>query len=119
MKAFPTLTLSLAFAVAAVPAAFAQDHSHAGHGAHAGHAAAAAPAAAELVDAEVKKVDKDAGKITLRHGEIKNLNMGAMTMVFRARDVAMLDQVKSGDKVKFAAERVDGAITIVQLQPAQ
>lgn len=116
MKAFPTLTLALAFAAA--PAAFAQDHSHAAHGAHAGHAAAPASAAAELVDAEVKKVDKDAGKITLRHGEIKNLNMGAMTMVFRAKDAAMLDKVKSGDKVRFAAERVGGAITIVQLQHA-
>ncbi|MCP6341430.1 copper-binding protein, partial [Klebsiella pneumoniae] len=66
-----------------------------------------------------KKIDKEAGKITLRHGELKNLNMSAMTMVFRVKDPAMLDQVKAGDKVKFAADRVNGAVTIVQLQAAQ
>lgn len=118
MKAFSKLTLTLAIA-AAVPAAFAQDHSHAGHGAHAGHDSHVVPATAELVEAEVKKVDKDSGKITLRHGAIKNLNMGAMTMAFRAGDAAMLEQVKTGDKVKFTAERVNGAFTIVQLQNAQ
>jgi len=50
---------------------------------------------------------------------LKNLNMSAMTMVFRVKDPAMLDQVKAGDKVKFAADRVNGAVTIVQLQAAQ
>jgi Cu/Ag efflux protein CusF len=101
---------------AASSVAFAQD-SHAGHGAaHAGHEA---PASAELTDGEVKKIDKEAGKITLRHGEIKNLNMGAMTMVLRVKDASMLDQVKVGDNVKFAADRVNGAVTIVQMQKAQ
>lgn len=112
MKALMKLILAGAIAAAA-PLAAAQEG---GHDAHAGHAA---PAAAELADGEVRKVDKEAGKITLRHGELKNLNMSAMTMVFRVKDPAMLDLVKAGDKVRFAAERVDGAITIVQLQPAQ
>ncbi|MCA1247306.1 copper-binding protein [Massilia sp. MS-15] len=110
------LKLSLAILMsAASPAAFAQD-SHAGHGAAAGHEMAAA---AELTDGEVRKIDKDAGKITLRHGEIKNLNMAAMTMVLRVKDAAMLDQVQVGDRIRFAADRVDGAVTIVQLQKAQ
>ncbi len=114
MNAISTLTLAIVIS-AASSAAFAQD-SHAGHGAHAGHAAAAA---AELTDGEVKKIDKDAGKITLRHGEIKNLNMAAMTMVLRVKDAVMLDEVKVGDKVRFAADRVNGALTVVQLQKAQ
>lgn len=123
MNAFPTLALAIALAAAgtASTAAFAQD-SHAGHGGHgqqAAHAAPAPAAAAELTEGEVKKIDKDAGKITLRHGEIKNLGMAAMTMVLRVKDAAMLDQVKVGDKIRFAADRVNGAVTIMQMQPAQ
>ena len=115
MNALSKLTLAIVMSAASA-VAFAQD-SHAGHGAaHAGHEA---PASAELTDGEVKKIDKEAGKITLRHGEIKNLDMAAMTMVFRVKDAGMLDQVKVGDKVKFAADRVNGAVTIVQMQKAQ
>lgn len=66
---------------------------------------------------EVKKIDKDAGKITLKHGPLENLGMPAMTMVFRVKDAAMLDQVKPGDKVKFIAEKSNGALTVTSLQP--
>lgn len=118
MNAVSKLTLAIALAGAASVAA-AQNGAHSGHGAHDPHAGHTAPATAELADGEVKKIDKEAGKITLRHGELKNLNMSAMTMVFRVKDPAMLDQVKAGDKVKFAADRVNGAVTIVQLQAAQ
>ncbi|MCD2516756.1 copper-binding protein [Massilia sp. G4R7] len=118
MNAFSKLTLAIVM-TAASTVAFAQD-SHAGHGAHgAAHAGHEAPAAAELTDGEVKKIDKEAGKITLRHGEIRNLDMAAMTMVLRVKEASMLDQVKVGDKVKFAADRVNGAVTIVQMQKAQ
>lgn len=118
MNAFSKLTLAIVL-TAASSVAFAQD-SHAGHGSHgAGHAGHQAPAAAELTDGEIKKIDKEAGKITMRHGEIKNLNMAAMTMVLRVKEPAMLDQVAVGDKVKFAADRVNGAVTIVQMQKAQ
>ncbi len=118
MNALKKLTLAISLAAAA-SVATAQNGAHSGHGAHDAHAGHAAPATAELTDGEVKKIDKEAGKITLRHGELKNLNMSAMTMVFRVKDPAMLDQVKAGDKVKFAADRVNGAVTIVQLQAAQ
>ena len=124
MNAFSKLTLAIAMAAGA-SIATAQDNghgSHAGngsHGAHASHAGHQAAAPAELVDGEVKKIDKDAGKITLRHGELKNLDMAAMTMVFRVQDPAMLEQVKVGDKVKFSADRVNGAVTITQMQKAQ
>jgi len=79
----------------------------------------AKPGAAALVDGEVRKVDKDAKKITIRHGPIQNLDMPPMTMVFQVKDPAMLDQVKAGDKVKFQAEKVGGAFTVTKIQPAQ
>ena len=70
------------------------------------------------VDGEVRKVDRPLGKLTLRHGEIKNLEMPAMTMVFRVKDAKMLDGLVDGAKVRFAAEKLDGLITVVELQAA-
>jgi Cu/Ag efflux protein CusF len=78
-----------------------------------------AHAGAGMSDGEVRRVDKDAKKITLRHGPLANLDMPAMTMVFQVSDPAMLEQVKIGDKVKFVAEKSDGAFTITKLEPAQ
>lgn len=112
MNALTKLALATVFTFSSGTMAIAQDASHAGH---AGHGAAKA-AAGEMVDGEVKKIDKEAGKITLRHGELKNLSMPPMTMAFRVKDPAVLDLVKTGDKVKFAAERMNGAITVVHLQ---
>lgn len=80
---------------------------------------ATAPAAAAMVDGEVRKVDKDAGKITMKHGPIPNLGMMGMTMVFRVKDAAMLDQVKAGDKVRFAAETMGGQLTVTKIEPTK
>ena len=79
---------------------------------------AAAFAQAAMADGEVKKIDEAAGKITLKHGPIKSLDMEdeSMTMVFRVQDPAMLKQVKVGDKVKFEAERAPAGITITKMQ---
>lgn len=82
-------------------------------------AAKPAPAMTDMAEGEVRKVDKDARKITLRHGEIKQLDMPAMTMVFRVKDPSMLDKVKAGDKVKFKAEGGGGALTISEIEPAK
>jgi len=71
-----------------------------------------------MIDGEIKKVDKDAAKLTIKHAELKNLDMPPMTMVFRVKDKAMLDQVAAGDKVRFAADKVGGALTVVALEPA-
>ena len=117
MHTFTRLALGLAMSGAASLAS-AQDHAHGSHGAHTA-ASTQAEAATDLVDAEVRKIDKEAGKITLRHGELKNLNMPGMTMAFRVKDAAMLDAVHAGDEVKFKAERVNGTITVVQLQTAK
>jgi len=69
----------------------------------------------EMVKGEVVKVDKAAGKVTLKHGPIKKLDMDSMTMVFRVADPAMLDKVKAGDKIEFEADRVNGAITVTKI----
>ena len=83
--------------------------------------AAAAPAmaaAADLTSAEVRKVDKAQGKLTLKHGEIKNLDMPPMTMVFVVKDKAWIDQLKAGDKIRFRAENEGGKYTVVEIVPA-
>ena len=71
------------------------------------------------VDGEVKKIDKSSGKITLKHGEIKNLEMPGMTMVFKAKNPAELDQLQVGDKVKFKAEKANGSIIASDIKVAQ
>jgi Cu/Ag efflux protein CusF len=67
----------------------------------------------------VKKVDKGAGKVTIRHGPLENLGMPQMTMVFRVKDPAMLDRLKEGDKILFVAEKVDGAFTVMSFESAK
>lgn len=104
------------FAAAAVPA-LAQDH--AGHGqSHMQHGAAAMPAMPAMTDAEVRRIDKDAGKITLRHGEIKHLDMPPMTMVFTVRDKALLDKTSVGAKVRIQVVSENGQMVVTELQPA-
>lgn len=76
-------------------------------------------ALAQLADGEIRKVDKDAGKLTIKHGEIKSLDMPPMTMVFRVKEPAMLERVKAGDKVKFAAEKVGGVYTVTEIDVAR
>ena len=69
-----------------------------------------------MVEGEVRKVDRDARKLTLRHGPIPNLEMPDMTMVFRVTDPKMLDGLEPGKKVRFKADRVGGQITVTQLE---
>ena len=75
--------------------------------------------AGALADGEVRKVDKDAKKITVRHGPIPSLGMpDAMTMVYRVKDPAMLEQVKPGDKIRFGLEKAGGQYTLTRIEPA-
>lgn len=92
-------------------------HAHAQEDANNAHEAhhSDAEAVAEMSEGEVRKVNKDTQKITLRHGELKNLGMPPMTMVFRVSDPAYLDKVKVGDKVRFVAEKVDGLFTVTRI----
>ena len=84
--------------------------SAADHAAH--HPSAAAPQS----DGEVRKVDTAQGKLTLRHGPLQNLDMPPMTMVFKVADPKLLEGLKEGDKVKFNADRVNGAIVVTAIE---
>ena len=87
---------------------------------HMPHAADVQAPASELLTAgEVRKVDKDAGKVTIRHAPIKHLDMPAMTMVFQVKDKAMLDKLKAGDKSNFTADQLNGAYTVLTFEPAK
>ena len=74
---------------------------------------------ADMTDAEVRKVDKENRKITLKHGQIKNLDMPPMTMVFTVTDDAMLDKIEPGDKVRFRAVNEGGKFTVTEIQPVK
>ena len=118
MKNFKTLLISLAL-LAATSHSFAA--SHAGAPAPTVDAKKVMPtiASAEMADGEVRKVDMDNKKITIKHGEIKNLDMPGMTMVFQVKDPAMLTTVKTGDKVRFKAEKSGGAIVLTEIEPVK
>lgn len=112
MKHISKIALSVTLGLSAMPFVFASD-------AHHGHSAPqVAQAAGGMTDGEVKKVDKSAGKVTIKHGPLAKLDMPAMTMVFRVADPKMLDQIKPGDKIKFEADKVNGALTVVKLESA-
>lgn len=98
--------------VAVSASAFAQTQPAAAQG-------ATAEPAAPMADGKVRKVDKDAGKVTLRHGPIQNLDLPAMTMVFKVSDPKMLDSLKEGDKVRFSADKVSGVITVTRIEAAK
>lgn len=70
----------------------------------------------EMSSGEVKKIDTAAQKITLKHGEIKNMEMPGMTMVFKVQDPSLLDNIKVGDKVNFKAEKRNGAIVVTAIE---
>lgn len=76
-------------------------------------------AAGEMADGEIRKVDKGAQKITIKHGPLATLDMPPMTMVFRVKDPTFLDKVKPGDKVKFEAEKIGGAFTVTRIERAR
>ena len=81
--------------------------------------AAATAGDAEMTDGEVRKIDLAAGKLTLKHAEIKNLDMPAMTMVFRARNPSLLDGLKAGDRVDFDADKIDGQYVVTAIRKAR
>lgn len=105
--------LALAFGVQAQTASAPADHA-----AHHAPGTASTPATAPWVDGEVRKVDSGAGKLTLRHGQIQNLDMPPMTMVFKVADAKLLQGLKEGDKVRFTADKLNGAYTVTAISPA-
>jgi Cu(I)/Ag(I) efflux system periplasmic protein CusF len=82
-------------------------------------AAIAQATASDMTEGEIRKIDKDAKKLTIKHGEIKNLDMPGMTMVFAVKDPAMVDIVKTGDKIRFKVERINGALTVTAIETTE
>ena len=82
-------------------------------------ALAAGTALAQLTDGEVRRVDREGKKITLKHGPIQNVDMPAMTMAFAVKDPAMLDRVKAGDQVRFRIEKIGETYTLVAIERAR
>ena len=121
MKIIQSLLTISALLLASTPA-FAGSHASAPIEKDAAKTEAAAPArspstSADMADGEVRKVDKENKKVTLRHGEIKNLDMPPMSMVFQVRDPALLDKIKPGDKIRFSAEKLEGAFVVTGIEP--
>jgi len=113
----PLSATGLAWALlvgAIAPMATAQT-DHSAH--HAPATATTAPAELPWADAEVRRIDHQTGKISLRHGPIVNLDMPPMSMVFQMQDRTLLQRVKPGDRVRFTADQINGQYTVLQLEP--
>jgi Cu(I)/Ag(I) efflux system protein CusF len=110
MKTIGTFALALGIVLAAPAMAAGDQAGHAKDG-----KPAATAAAGDMSDGEVRKVDRSAGKITLKHGEIKNLDMPGMTMVFQVKDPSLFDKVKEGDKVKFKAAKEGSSYVVTEM----
>ena len=100
-----TLRVALVSAVLSVVSAIAFATSHVPAG--------------SMTDGEIRKVDKDTKKLTIKHGPIQNLDMPPMTMVFQVKDPEILERVKAGDKVKFSVEKSAGAYIVTDLEAAK
>lgn len=114
MNLIRTLLITLSLTPAFLPAAYAAEDAS-----KTGTSAEAKPSnSTSLSSGEIKKIDKDVGKITLKHGPLVNLGMPAMTMVFKVQSPDLLNAVKVGDTVKFRAENIKGALTVTKIAPA-
>lgn len=111
MKTIAKLAFVSAILAAAPFSLYAASHSAA--------PASSASSASQTTDGEIRKVDKDAKKITIRHAELKHLDMPAMTMVFQVKDPSLLDKVKQGDKVSFVAEKEGGQFIVTHIDAKQ
>ncbi len=118
MKKFNNLLIFIAMLIGA-PLAFAAAHGGAPPISSDAKKDATLVTPAEMTQGEIRKVDVDNKKITIKHGEIKNLDMPGMTMVFQVKEDTLLGKAKVGDKVRFSAEKIGGAIVVTDIQPAK
>ncbi|MES2025752.1 MAG: copper-binding protein [Pseudomonadota bacterium] len=117
MKNLTGIVVAMAFAWTGLSSAYAEnEHAHADHAAM---AEASSTSDSAMSEGEVRKINKETGKITIKHGPLANLDMPGMTMLFRAQDPAMLDQVKEGDKIRFVANKINGVFTVTKIELTQ
>ena len=116
MKTFNTLLILVTMLTGTAQAA---SHTVAPTGALSAKTTAVPANSPDMVVGEIRKIDLPNSKVTIKHGEIKNLDMPGMTMVFQVKDVAMLNNTKVGDSVRFTAEKAGGAIVVTDIQPAK
>ena len=130
MKPLAHPTIALLLASALVPALAQAPAPADGHDSHHPATAPASPAAqespgiapadhSELSEGEITRWDPRTLKVTLRHGEIKNLGMPPMTMVFRVNDASMLAPFQPGDKVRFRAEQQSAGYFVTRMEAAR
>jgi len=100
-------------AAATSPAALAQSE-RSGH-----HQDASAGVLAKLAEDEIRRVNTEAKKLTIKHGSISDLDKPAVTMVIPVMGPAILDQLKAGGTIKLASENLGGAITLTSIEPAK
>lgn len=117
MKSLQLLALGATLSFAALSPLTAQAQSHMAGGMNDMKAAPASKA--DMTEGVVRKLDKATGEVTLKHGEIKNLQMPGMTMVFKAAQPSLLNGLAVGDKVRFTAENQQGALTVTAIEKAQ
>lgn len=115
MKLHPLLKVTLLASLAAVPAIGFSQMNHGAMGDMTMHAADQSA----MTDGEIKKIDREQAKLTIKHGDIKNLDMPAMTMVFNVKDRSYLDKFKVGDKVKFTVVMENGKMVITEIKGAK
>ncbi len=111
------LTKTILAVFLAGPASIAS-HAADATASNATHITDAAKPSAPMSEGEVRRINKEGGKVTIKHGPLDNLDMPGMTMIFRVQDPAMLDQMKEGDKIKFVADKVDGVFVVKELHIA-
>lgn len=116
-----TLATVLSILAASYSASGMAASEHDGHGAMAPAMKMQSQASdAQMVEGSIKKVDRAAGKVTIAHGPLLNLGMNMpMTMTFRVKDAAWLEQMKESDKIRFMADDINGVLTIVKFEPAK
>ena len=116
-----TLKMSaIVIALLGTGAAYANDHTvHVGGQGHTHETEVKGAVQAEMADGEIRKINKNTGKITVKHGEIKSVEMPPMTMVFGVADKAMLEGLKEGDKVKFNVKQEGSNYTVTEIKKAQ
>lgn len=119
-KSIVTTVIVALLSSGVTPLALAQIEHAGQHGTeHAAHHGSELPtdvADSKVAEGTVKKIDKVAGKVTIAHGPLESLGMPAMTMMFRAAEMSLLDRVQVGDKIRFTAERADGELIITSLE---